>query len=1057
MTIKNSYAEVKGTLEVKKVVTDPSTVSTNNEQYTVVVRAPEDVTFEGVSVKNGNTDVATTSGTETISNKTYNTISFAIQKDQTITLSDLKLGTYTIKETRPDGASFTVSYEATDSTAQNVSATAGDVTAELSQTAQQAGVTITNTYVERGKLEIIKELIGETSGSFEFTVTKNGKWYTQTGEEKASEKILTLNWSSTSDDNSLTVENLIPGTYTVTEITDGTTYYVEAMGEGDSALTPKQTADANVPAGDIATVEFRNTKTGKITVDKTVLVNGAAPTDSLMDGTYYFGLFDENGVRVRDTQSITISGNGTKSEPMNVVFDGLVPGTYVVKEMQGLTGDEVYDQEGVTVSAKADDETDAEKMTEKAVAVDCNDHDVYFINDKEYVGSLTISKELIGATDGIFQFTVTTQEAGSAPYYYDKEGKESRDKRIIELNYLTQNSITIPNLKPGTYIVTEVGDDLAKTYKVEVKGDTETAFSENFSATGTVTGDGETSVSFRNTKYGILTIKKRVVGAENAATKPISYKVTVTTEIAGATKWIGADGSVHDSEVKIDVPLTEEGIMICGLPYGSYTVMECEEGREITDYQLEVTGEGTAEIDQEHPTAEIVLVNTYDMMLTSAAVMKVWEDDNNRDGLRPAGLTVELLADGEHTGRTVTLNAANHWTAVLKDLPAVKDSKTVVYTWQEPKVEGYTLTSSKADGATLTTLTNTHVPAKTEISVKKVWEDSNDAARKRPSGIEVQLYADGRALGEAVTLDAANGWAYTWKDLYLNICEDGTSRAIRYTVAETEIPDGYTGKTSGNASTGFVITNTYNAGKLIIEKTFDIQKPEEETEEEEELTDFEVQKIWVDDNDNADGNRPESITVHLYAGGEEIKVVQLKAANGWRYHFGELPKYADGKPIHYSVSEDPVEDYSTEIDGFTIYNKYQPERTQATVRKIWNDENDKQKKRPESIWMKLSNGTIVMLSDENGWTATIADLPAKVNGKPAEYTWTEQTTMGYELETVVHEGSVTTFTNKPWTRPEQPSQGKKPKTAGETLYVFDEYDTPLGVEIVINHVGDCFD
>jgi len=213
----------------------------------------------------------------------------------------------------------------------------------------------------------------------------------------------------------------------------------------------------------------------------------------------------------------------------------------------------------------------------------------------------------------------------------------------------------------------------------------------------------------------------------------------------------------------------------------------------------------------------------------------------------------------------------------------------------------------------------------------------------------------------------------------------------------------------------------------------------------------------MDDNDNADGNRPESITVHLYAGGEEIKVVQLKAANGWKYHFGELPKYADGKPIHYSVSEDPVEGYSTEIDGFTIYNKYQPERTQATVRKIWNDENDKQKKRPESIWMKLSNGTIVMLSEENGWTATIADLPAKVNGKPAEYTWTEQTAMGYELETVVQEGSVTTFTNKPWTRPEQPSQGKKPKTAGETLYVFDEYDTPLGVEIVINHVGDCFD
>ena len=107
--------------------------------------------------------------------------------------------------------------------------------------------------------------------------------------------------------------------------------------------------------------------------------------------------------------------------------------------------------------------------------------------------------------------------------------------------------------------------------------------------------------------------------------------------------------------------------------------------------------------------------------------------------------------------------------------------------------------------------------------------------------------------------------------------------------------------------------------------------------------------------------------------------------------------------------------------------------------------------------MKLNNGMTVILSEENGWMASITDLPAKVNGKPAEYTWTEQTVMGYELESKELEDTVTTFTNKPWTRPEQPSQGRKPKTAGETLYVFDEYDTPLGVEIVINHVGDCFD
>ena len=98
-----------------------------------------------------------------------------------------------------------------------------------------------------------------------------------------------------------------------------------------------------------------------------------------------------------------------------------------------------------------------------------------------------------------------------------------------------------------------------------------------------------------------------------------------------------------------------------------------------------------------------------------------------------------------------------------------------------------------------------------------------------------------------------------------------------------------------------------------------------------------------------------------------------------------------------------------------------------------------------------------MLNEGNGWTATIAGLPARVDGKTAEYTWTEQSVIGYTLESKTEQGGVTTFTNRLWTRPDSPSLGRKPKTTGNTWFVFDEYDTPLGVEIVINHVGDCFD
>ena len=85
------------------------------------------------------------------------------------------------------------------------------------------------------------------------------------------------------------------------------------------------------------------------------------------------------------------------------------------------------------------------------------------------------------------------------------------------------------------------------------------------------------------------------------------------------------------------------------------------------------------------------------------------------------------------------------------------------------------------------------------------------------------------------------------------------------------------------------------------------------------------------------------------------------------------------------------------------------------------------------------------------------ELPAIINGQPVTYTWTEQEMVGYTLEKTEHEGNTTTFTNKMYEKALVPDDQKPPKGPGTTVYVFEEYDTPLGVEVVINHVGDCFD
>ena len=78
----------------------------------------------------------------------------------------------------------------------------------------------------------------------------------------------------------------------------------------------------------------------------------------------------------------------------------------------------------------------------------------------------------------------------------------------------------------------------------------------------------------------------------------------------------------------------------------------------------------------------------------SHTVTKVWEDDNNRDGLRTP-ITVQLMADGvavTDPDATQELNETNHWTYTWNDLNK-QDARgnNIVYTVEEVgTVTGYT-------------------------------------------------------------------------------------------------------------------------------------------------------------------------------------------------------------------------------------------------------------------------------------------------------------------------------------------------------------------------------
>lgn len=97
-------------------------------------------------------------------------------------------------------------------------------------------------------------------------------------------------------------------------------------------------------------------------------------------------------------------------------------------------------------------------------------------------------------------------------------------------------------------------------------------------------------------------------------------------------------------------------------------------------------------------------------------VKKIWNDDNNKDGIRPDSITVNLLADGEKV-RYAKVTADKDWTFTFENLPKYMDGKEIKYTVTEEKVEGY---KCSIDGFTITnTSTRNSIPETSDTN--NIW------------------------------------------------------------------------------------------------------------------------------------------------------------------------------------------------------------------------------------------------------------------------------------------------------------------------------------------------
>ena len=100
--------------------------------------------------------------------------------------------------------------------------------------------------------------------------------------------------------------------------------------------------------------------------------------------------------------------------------------------------------------------------------------------------------------------------------------------------------------------------------------------------------------------------------------------------------------------------------------------------------------------------------------VTSVPVEKRWSGDVEAD--RPGSVTINLLADGQQTDKSLELTAENGWKGTFTDLPkyvTVDGEKTeIVYTVVEVEVPGYTpsISGSAAEGYVVTNTKDTPPP-----------------------------------------------------------------------------------------------------------------------------------------------------------------------------------------------------------------------------------------------------------------------------------------------------------------------------------------------------------
>lgn len=323
-----------------------------------------------------------------------------------------------------------------------------------------------------------------------------------------------------------------------------------------------------------------------------------------------------------------------------------------------------------------------------------------------------------------------------------------------------------------------------------------------------------------------------------------------------------------------------------------------DHGKEMEYTLEEVSVDGYSGRVDKNDAGDFEVTNIHTQELRTLIVTADWNDDNNRDGVRPDSFKI-VLTGSDGSKKEAEIKKSGDWQYEFKNIPVNADGRVISYSLSQSAPDGYTGKVTVAQGTKGFVITNTHAIARQEISVKQVWSDDNNRDGIRPDRLKATIKgSDGEEYTQKLYAD--NDWTVDFKNLPVFY---GEGKKIVYTLSETTAT-GYSNNTEKSSDElKYTVTNTHNP----------------------ERRNISVYKKWNDSND-ADCLRRDVELTLTGSDGSKYNGKIYKDSADQEYTFKNLYRYANGEEIRYTVSEKEMPGYTTDIveakDGFTITNTH---------------------------------------------------------------------------------------------------------------------------------------